>query len=79
MREDGGLIVTDPARFRAEMIDSLVWTAVFGPPEAREAARRGIREAAESLGILPASILPLYEARGRARSPASRFPRSTCG
>ena len=32
---------------------------------ARDAARRDIREAAASLGILPASILPLYEARGR--------------
>ena len=57
--------VADPARFRAEMIDSLVWTAVFGKAEARDAARHAIREAAESLGILPASILPLYEARGR--------------
>ena len=65
VRHDGGLVVTDPARFRAEMIDSLVWTAVFGPPEARESARHGIREAAEALGILPASILPLYQARGR--------------
>jgi len=57
--------VTDPARFRAEVIDSLVWSAVFGKGDAREAARRAIREAALSLGILPASILPLYEARGR--------------
>ena len=46
-------------------MDSLVWTAVFGPPSVRDAARRAIREAAESLGILPASILPLYKARGR--------------
>ncbi len=38
---------------------------MFAPPAARDAARRAIREAAESLGILPASILPLYEARGR--------------
>ena len=65
VRHDGGAVVTDPARFRAEMIDALVWTAVFAPKEARDVARRVIREAAESLGILPASILPLYEARGR--------------
>ncbi len=64
-RLDGGVVVTNPARFRAEMIDALVWTAVFAPPEARDAARHAIREAAESLGILPASILPLYQARGR--------------
>jgi fructose/tagatose bisphosphate aldolase len=65
VRFDGGVVVTSPARFRAEMIDALVWTAVFGPPDTRAAARHAIREAAESLGILPASILPLYKARGR--------------
>ncbi len=57
--------VTDPARFRAEVTDSLVWTAVFGKADVRDAARRAIREAAASMGILPASILPLYLARGR--------------
>jgi Fructose-bisphosphate aldolase class-II len=65
VRFDGGTAVTNPERFRAEMLDGVVWTAVFGPSDAQDAARRAIREAAESLGILPASILPLYEARGR--------------
>jgi fructose/tagatose bisphosphate aldolase len=65
VRFDGGVVVTNPARFRAEMLDALVWTAVFAPGDARDAARHAIREAAESLGILPASILPLYKARGR--------------
>ncbi|MEX0880838.1 MAG: class II fructose-bisphosphate aldolase, partial [Thermoanaerobaculia bacterium] len=65
VRQDGGLVVSNPARFRAEMIDSLVWTAVFAPEAARDAARHAIREAAHSLGILPASILPFYRARGR--------------
>ncbi len=64
-RDDGGVVVTSPAAFRTEMIDALAWTAVFAPAAARDAARRAIREAAESLGILPASILPLYTARGR--------------
>jgi len=64
-RFDGGVVVTNPARFRAEVLDSLVWTAVFAPAAARDAARHAIREAAESLGILPASILPLYRARGK--------------
>ncbi len=64
-RFDGGVVVTNPARFRAEMIDALVWTAVFGKSDAKDAARHAIREAAESLGILPASILPLYRARGK--------------
>ncbi len=65
IRRDGGVRVADPAGFRAGPLEDLVWTAVFGPEEARDAARRTIREAAESLGILPASILPLYEARGQ--------------
>jgi hypothetical protein len=65
VRRDGGVKVVLPDRFRAELLDGLVWTAVFGSDEAKTAARRAIREAAESLGILPASILPLYEARGR--------------
>src|SRR6266571_7926062 len=63
--EGDRIAIRDPRRFREETIDSLIWSAVFGPAEAREAARRAIREAAASLGILPASILPLYKARGR--------------
>jgi fructose/tagatose bisphosphate aldolase len=62
--EGDRIAVRDPGRFREETIDSLIWSAVFGPGEARDAARRAIREAAASLGILPASILPLYKARG---------------
>lgn len=65
-RFDGGLVVTNPLRFRTELLDSLVWTAVFSRG-AKEAARHAIREAAESLGIVPCSILPLYRARGKGR------------
>jgi fructose/tagatose bisphosphate aldolase len=65
VRLNGALSVTNAARFREETLDGLVWTAVFGGRDAKEAARRAIREAAASLGILPASILALYEARGR--------------
>ncbi len=59
------LTIVDPERFREGVVDSLIWTGVFGKGEAREVCRRTIREAARELGILPASILPLYEARGR--------------
>lgn len=59
------LAVSDPARFREEAVDPLVWAAVFGGPGEKEAAREAIRLAAAALGILPASIFPLYEARGR--------------
>src|SRR5204863_7634813 len=65
VERDGPVRVTRPEEFRAEVIDSLVWTAVFGQPSVRDAARRAIHEAAGSVGILPASILPLYKARGR--------------
>ena len=64
-RVDGGVSVTDPAGFRSGVVDSLVWTAVFGQPDARNAARRRIRQAAASLGVLPASVLPMYKARGK--------------
>ena len=65
VERDGPLRVTRPAEFRSRVVDSLVWTAVFGQPSIRDAARRSIREAAGSLKILPVSILPLYQARGR--------------
>ena len=64
-RVNGGLTVTDAAAFRSGVVDSLVWTAVFGKAEARDAARSRIREAAAALGILPASVLPMYKARGK--------------
>jgi fructose/tagatose bisphosphate aldolase len=65
VRRDGALAVSDPARFRGRVLDGLVWTAVFGRPEAKDAARQTLREAAQALGVLPASIFPLYQARGR--------------
>src|SRR5215213_9695212 len=50
----------------AEMIDRLVWTAVFGPDaETRGIARWTIRNAAAAAGIRPASIHDLYMAMGR--------------
>jgi len=74
VRRDGALTVKIPARFREEILDGLVWTAVFGGRDAKDAARRAIREAAVSLGILPASILPLYEARGRGEAGGFTVP-----
>jgi fructose/tagatose bisphosphate aldolase len=49
----------------AQDLDTLVGEAVFSKGESREAARQAIREAARDRGILPASILELYETRGR--------------
>jgi len=55
----------DRLRYGSERIDTLVWTAVFGADGEKTAARREIRREAAARGILPASILPLYEARAR--------------
>ena len=62
---NGGVRVTDPAAMRAQTIDQLVFTAVFGQGDARDAARWIIWEAGQDLGIRSASIDPLYAARAR--------------
>jgi fructose/tagatose bisphosphate aldolase len=62
--EDGQ--VKDAARLRETAVDRLAWTAVFAADERlREEARRALHQAADGLGCPPASIQPLYEARGR--------------
>ena len=63
---DNNATVLDEKKFRASLIDTLVFTAIFSPDgEAMQAARRLIRQAAASLGIVSTSIQPLYEAMGR--------------
>src|SRR5918911_206122 len=62
---NGGVRVKNPATFRAETIDRLIHTAVFGDPDARTAARWLIWEAGWDLGIQSASIDRLYQARAR--------------
>ena len=61
--------VRDEAALRANGIDALVYTAVFGGDEYKPVARWLIRETALSLGIFPASIHELYAARGREALP----------
>ena len=53
-----------------EALDRLVWTGVFGAPELRAAARAAVAEQARSAGLYPASIHPLYIARGRGQVPS---------
>ena len=62
---NGGVRVKDPATFRAETIDRLIHTAVFGDAESKKAARWLIWEAGWDLGIQSASIDRLYQARSR--------------
>lgn len=62
---NGGVRVTDPNRFREQVLDRLTHTAVFGDADAREVARWLIWEAAWELGVKSASIDSLYRARAR--------------
>ena len=61
--------VRDEAALRANGIDALVYTAVFGGEEYQPLARWLIRETALALGIYPSSIHELYAARGAEKLP----------
>ncbi len=58
--------VLNEEKLRQELIDRLIYTAVFSPDEeAKRLARWVIRRAAADLGIYSSSIQGLYEAMGR--------------
>jgi fructose/tagatose bisphosphate aldolase len=58
--------ILDEAKLKSAFIDDLIYTAVFSPDKATQfAARWLIRRAGTALGIMSASIQPLYEAMGR--------------
>ena len=61
----GGIKVRDQAKLRSPATDRLVWQAVFGTGDEREAARWLIWELGQTTGARPASINDLYLARGR--------------
>jgi fructose-bisphosphate aldolase, class II len=63
-RRDDRVIVRDEKKLPG-LMDALVREAVFGDPSAKAAARWLIWEAAQALGIRPASIHEFYAARGR--------------
>jgi fructose-bisphosphate aldolase, class II len=68
------LAVDDEARLRGELIDELVFDAVFHPEDAmREACRWVIWSAAQALGCGAASIHELYLARGRGELGDAQF------
>jgi fructose/tagatose bisphosphate aldolase len=60
-----GLKVNDPARVRNELIDDLVYTAVFGDDDTKSAARWIIWNLGWEMGAPSCSIEELYRARGR--------------
>ena len=58
--------ILDEAKLKSELIDDLIYTAVFSPDKATQfTARWLIRRTGTALGIMSASIQPLYEAMGR--------------
>src|SRR5918997_6261562 len=61
----GGVKVRDQAKLRSAATDRLVWQAVFGSGDDREAARWLLWELGQVTGARPASINELYLARGR--------------
>ncbi|HEY8256559.1 MAG TPA: class II fructose-bisphosphate aldolase [Gemmatimonadales bacterium] len=61
----GGVTVGDPSKLRSPATDRLVWQAVFGGAEERDAARWLLWELGQVTGCRPASINSLYIARGR--------------
>jgi fructose-bisphosphate aldolase, class II len=60
-----GVTVRDPAKLRSAATDRLVWQAVFSSGDERETARWLLWELGQATGTRPASINPLYMARGR--------------
>jgi fructose/tagatose bisphosphate aldolase len=60
-----GVTVRYPARLRSAATDKVVWQAVFGSGDEREAARWLLWELGQATGARPASINDLYLARGR--------------
>ena len=68
------LIVTQSERFASEVIDDLVFDAVFNDNSGlRDAARWLIWEASQALGCPSASIHELYMARGRGEFDPTQF------
>ena len=67
MQLDGGDVrILDEEKLKSELIDDLIYTAVFSPDKATaEAACWLIRRSAAALGIISSSIQFLYEAMGR--------------
>jgi len=61
----GGVTVTDASKRRGPATGKVVWQAVFGEPDEREAARWLLWEIGQVQGVRPASINELYLARGR--------------
>ncbi|HET57360.1 MAG TPA: aldolase [Deltaproteobacteria bacterium] len=64
--EDNRVTILDESRLREELVDYLAYSMALSTDEkVREAATWIIRRVGAALGIMPASIQPLYEAMGK--------------
>ncbi|HQF70577.1 MAG TPA: aldolase, partial [Promineifilum sp.] len=68
---DGDMVTVRSEAALRDKIDDLIQTAVFGEGITRDMARWIIWEAAQGLGIYPASIHQLYMAIGRGDVPTT--------
>ena len=74
----GGVAIHDPSKLRSPATDRLVWQAVFGGQEEREAARWLLWELGQVAGAGPRRSTASTWPAGEATSADSRSPRSTC-
>ncbi len=61
----GAVKLSDPTRLQSEATDQVVWQAVFGSNQEKEAARWLLWELGQLTGARPASITGIYLARGQ--------------
>ncbi len=62
---NGSIAIQDERAFRENVLDRLVYSAVFGSDDVKSAARWIIWQAGQELGVLPASIHDFYIAGGK--------------
>jgi fructose/tagatose bisphosphate aldolase len=76
LRIDGATVkIVDRLGFLHDLLDDLVYAAVFNPdPRIKGRARWVIKTAAPGMGVVPASIQPLYDAMGRGEAGGFTVP-----
>jgi fructose/tagatose bisphosphate aldolase len=69
-----GVSVKDPKKLESPLTDAVVWKAVFGEANEREAARWLLWEVGQAAGVRLASIHDLYLARGQGKCSGFTVP-----
>ncbi|MEW6103651.1 MAG: class II fructose-bisphosphate aldolase [bacterium] len=71
----GRACILDKEKIREKLIDSLVYNALFNEdPQIKDACRWLIREIGYGFGIIPSSIYPFYEKKGKGEFPNITVP-----